>query len=175
METEYEIRKAMLSEMTGYDIEQIIKDKEWEIKLTRINSMYEPILEAVAKWLSFPIAFVESSFLAELNSYHNSTIEELKKELKMRKSPDSVIDLKELKAMVPIANVVRYYVPSYGMRHWNIRCPFHEEKSGSLHVYEKTNSWRCFGCNAWGSAIDFILLSDKCSMKQAIEKLKAFS
>lgn len=79
--------------------------------------MYEPILEAVAKWLSFPIAFVESSFLAELNSYHNSTIEELKKELKMRKSPDSVIDLKELKAMVPIANVVRYYVPSYGMRH----------------------------------------------------------
>ena len=126
---EYEIRKAMLSEMTDRDIESIIRDKEWEAGLTRIEPMYESILEAVAKWLSFPIVFVRSSFLSELNSETNRTIREFKTELKMRRSPESVIDLKELKAIVPIGNVVKHYVPSYGMRHGNIKCPFHEEKS----------------------------------------------
>lgn len=175
MESEYEIRKAMLSEMTSWEIEQIIKDKEYEAKLTRIHSMYHPMLSAIADWLQLKIEFVQSSFLSELNSEINSAISELKRELNMRKSPESVIDLKELKAMVPISMVVRHYIPSYGRRQGNIKCPFHEEKSWSLHVYEKTNTFKCFGCQAWGSAIDFILLSDKCSMKQAIEKLKAFS
>lgn len=127
--SEYEIRKAILSTMTDRDIEAIIRDKESEARLTRINDMYIPILSAISDWLGMKIAFVRSSFLSELNSEINSAIAELKRELKMRRSPESVIDLKELKAMVPIANVVRHYVPSYGMRQGNIKCPFHEEKS----------------------------------------------
>ena len=126
---EYEIRKAILSTMTDRDIEAIIRDKESEARLTRINDMYIPILSAISDWLGMKIAFVRSSFLSELNSEINSAIAELKRELKLRRSPESVIDLKELKAMVPIANVVRHYVPSYGMRQGNIKCPFHEEKS----------------------------------------------
>ena len=129
MESEYEIRKAMLSEMTSWEIEQIIKDKEYEAKLTRIHSMYHPMLSAIADWLQLKIEFVQSSFLSELNSEINSAISELKRELNMRKSPESVIDLKELKAMVPISMVVRHYIPSYGRRQGNIKCPFHEEKS----------------------------------------------
>lgn len=130
METsEYEIRKAILSEMTDRDIEAIIRDKESEARLTRINDMYMPILSAIADWLGMKIEFVRSSFLSELNSEINQVIREFKTELKMRRSPESVIDLKELKAMVPIASVVRHYIPSYGMRQGNIKCPFHEEKS----------------------------------------------
>ena len=129
MESEYEIKKALLSTMTNYDIEQIIKDKENEVRMTRINSIHNPILEAIAKWLSQPISFVNSSFLAELNSECNIVIMDMKRELKMRRSPESVIDLKELKAIVPIGNVVKYYVPYYGRRQGNIKCPFHEEKS----------------------------------------------
>ena len=35
-------------------------------------------------------------------------------------------------------------------------CPFHNEKSGSLHIYDDTQSFYCFGCAASGDVIDFI-------------------
>jgi len=113
--SEYEIRKAMLSVMTDRDIEAVIKDKEYEARLTRIPAVTERALKNVSTALSLSLEFVRSSYVSELNSDINSAIADLKRELKMRRSPESVIDLKELKAMVPIANVVRHYVPSYGM------------------------------------------------------------
>lgn len=116
METEYEIRKAMLSEMTDRDIYAVIKDKEHEARLTRIPTATERALKNISTAISLSLEFVRSSYVSELNSDIDSVIAELRRELKMRRSPESVIDLKELKAMVPIANVVRHYVPSYGMR-----------------------------------------------------------
>ena len=41
-------------------------------------------------------------------------------------------------------------------RNHKLRCPHHEEKDGSLHLYEKTDSWTCFSCHATGDAYGLI-------------------
>lgn len=33
-----------------------------------------------------------------------------------------------------------------------IKCPFHQDKTASLAIYEETNSYFCFGCGATGSS-----------------------
>lgn len=35
-------------------------------------------------------------------------------------------------------------------------CPIHGEKTASLQIYPKTNSWFCYGCNKGGDSIHFI-------------------
>jgi hypothetical protein len=37
-----------------------------------------------------------------------------------------------------------------------IVCPWHGDTSPSLVIYEKTQSWFCFGCQSGGDAFDFI-------------------
>lgn len=35
-------------------------------------------------------------------------------------------------------------------RNNKLKCPYHPEKDGSLHLYRKTDSWTCFSCGATG-------------------------
>lgn len=54
---------------------------------------------------------------------------------------------------------LRDAVQSLGLqwpRNKKLRCPFHNEKDGSLHLYEKTNSWTCFSCHATGDSYGLI-------------------
>lgn len=37
------------------------------------------------------------------------------------------------------------------------RCPFHDEKTASLRVYEGRRGWHCFGCHAGGDVIAFVM------------------
>lgn len=53
----------------------------------------------------------------------------------------------------------------------NIPCPFHEDKTPSLKVYAKSNRFVCFGCNARGSPIDFVIKYKNCSFKEAVQFL----
>mgnify|MGYP002862371510 CR=1 FL=1 len=50
-----------------------------------------------------------------------------------------------------------------------IKCPFHEENTPSLKLYPDTNSFHCFGCNAGGDNITFVIKSKKLSYQQAID------
>lgn len=50
------------------------------------------------------------------------------------------------------------------------RCPFHNEKTPSLHWFGD-NRWHCFGCGEGGDVVDFILKRDNCSMAEAIDTL----
>jgi hypothetical protein len=44
-------------------------------------------------------------------------------------------------------------------RSGRVRCPFHEDRTPSLHVYEKPGQgWYCFGCGRGGSALDLAAL-----------------
>ena len=52
-----------------------------------------------------------------------------------------------------------------------INCPFHGEKTGSLHIKEK--SWKCFGCHKSGTVIDFAMELFGLSFKAACERLNA--
>jgi DNA primase len=106
---------------------------------------------------------------------YNEVVNLMEIETRKRRSPEWQIDLAELKASVPIDAVVRYYIPWVKTTKENIRCPFHDERSGSLHIYHQTNTFKCFGCWKWGTQIDWIMLSDKCDVKTAINKLKSFT
>lgn len=56
----------------------------------------------------------------------------------------------------------------------NIPCPFHEDKSPSLKIYENRNCFVCFGCDARGSPIDFVMKHKNCDFKEAVEFLSNF-
>lgn len=51
------------------------------------------------------------------------------------------------------------------------RCPFHADKTPSFHVYSKTNSWFCFGCQQGGDAIKFVMQSQKLTFPDAVSFL----
>lgn len=50
-------------------------------------------------------------------------------------------------------------------------CPFHVEKTASFHVSPTRQTYHCFGCNAHGNAIDFLIEYDRLSFPEAIEEL----
>jgi DNA primase len=52
------------------------------------------------------------------------------------------------------------------------RCPWHEgDDTPSCIVSPKTNLWHCFGCNAGGSVIDWVMRTHKVSFRHACELL----
>lgn len=51
------------------------------------------------------------------------------------------------------------------------RCPFHNEKTPSCHVYPDEQRYYCYGCHAKGDSIDFLKEFDKLSFVDAVELL----
>jgi len=68
---------------------------------------------------------------------------------------------------VPMDSVVQRF--GFEIRQNKICCPFHGEKTPSLHIYE--NRWTCFGCHKFGDTIDFVEAMNKCSFVDAIDFL----
>jgi len=52
-------------------------------------------------------------------------------------------------------------------------CPFHEDKTPSLHVTPAKRLWRCVSCQATGNVIQFVQKFDGVSFRHACELLKA--
>ena len=50
-------------------------------------------------------------------------------------------------------------------------CPFHNEKTPSFVVWEKTSTWHCFGCHKGGDLISFVEEHDGLSFHDAIKKI----
>ncbi len=53
------------------------------------------------------------------------------------------------------------------------RCPFHEDKTPSLNVSPAKNLFRCFGCGAAGSVVDWVMRTEGVSFRHAVELLRA--
>ena len=51
------------------------------------------------------------------------------------------------------------------------RCPFHNEKTPSFYVYQDTGTYHCFGCNAHGTVIDFVMETENRQFRDAVESL----
>ncbi|MEW5816163.1 MAG: CHC2 zinc finger domain-containing protein, partial [Spirochaetota bacterium] len=51
-------------------------------------------------------------------------------------------------------------------------CPFHSDTTASLSVDPQKNLWHCFGCEAGGSAIDWIMKSRQVGFQYAVEILR---
>ena len=85
------------------------------------------------------------------------------------------MEIKEIKALLSIEVVLQHY----GLKpdkHDRLHCPFHPDKTPSLQVYPKTNTYCCFSSNCTagtGDTIQFIELMEKCSKHEALMKATA--
>ncbi|PWC16565.1 DNA primase [Brenneria roseae subsp. roseae] len=90
----------------------------------------------------------------------------------MARIPDS--ELQHLKAAVPLVDVVHAQgrqVFKRG-RDFVVLCPFHEEKTPSCVISPEKNLYHCFGCNAGGSVLDWVMQTERLSLRKAVERLR---
>ena len=81
-------------------------------------------------------------------------------------------DLKEqVRDANPIEDVIAETVPLPPRRRpqgYKIHCPFHQDPQPSLHIYPRTDSWWCYGCNRGGDVFDWIQLRDNVGFGEAL-------
>ena len=77
-----------------------------------------------------------------------------------------------IKAALDIERVFSFYGYEPN-RQGFVSCPFHSERTASLKIYPKSNSFYCFGCGAGGDVIDFVRLLYGLDFRQACVRLEA--
>ena len=84
--------------------------------------------------------------------------------------PQNFID--EVQARTDIAEVIAGYIPiKKAGRNFRALCPFHGEKTPSFMISAQKQIFHCFGCNAGGGAIQFVMLYEKTTFVEALEIL----
>ncbi|MBI4877028.1 MAG: DNA primase [Acidobacteria bacterium] len=80
--------------------------------------------------------------------------------------------VEHLKASVDIVKVIGEYVrlKRSGPR-WMGLCPFHTEKTGSFSVHATHQFYYCFGCQAKGDVIKFVMEIERLSFYEALKLL----
>jgi len=51
------------------------------------------------------------------------------------------------------------------------KCPFHEDRTPSLHYYSATNTVHCFSCNQTWDTIAFLMERDGLTFREAVRRL----
>jgi DNA primase catalytic core len=54
-------------------------------------------------------------------------------------------------------------------------CPFHDEQTASMKITPSNNLFHCFGCDAGGSVIDWVMKTQGVSFRHAVELLRTDS
>ncbi|UUE46054.1 DNA primase [Pectobacterium aroidearum] len=90
----------------------------------------------------------------------------------MARIPES--ELQHLKAAVPLVEVVRAQGRKVVKRgkDWVVLCPFHQENTPSCVISPDKNLYHCFGCDAGGSVIDWVMKTEGLSLPHAVDKLR---
>ena len=84
--------------------------------------------------------------------------------------PRSFID--DLLSRVDIVEVIDEYVPLVRSgRDFKACCPFHAEKTPSFTVSRKKQFYHCFGCQANGNAVSFLMEYARLEFVEAVEEL----
>ena len=80
-----------------------------------------------------------------------------------------------LKRSIPIEKIVSLYTDlrRSGL-HLVGKCPFHEDHDASFTVYMETASYYCFGCQAHGDLVAFLMQKESMTFGQALEALEAY-
>lgn len=74
---------------------------------------------------------------------------------------------------VDIALIINRQVPLTDNGHNLLgRCPFHEDKARSFTISKKMRFYHCFGCNASGSVIDFVMKRYNKELPEAMDMLE---
>lgn len=76
----------------------------------------------------------------------------------------------EIKRAVPATELFPFYGFAIN-RGGFVCCPLHGEKTASLKVYPGNKGWKCFGCGAGSSVIDFVMQYFNLSFLDAQKKI----
>lgn len=81
--------------------------------------------------------------------------------------------VEQLKSSVDIVKVIREYVPSLkriggGTRYMGL-CPFHTEKTPSFSVHATHQFYKCFGCDAKGDMLKFVMEIEGVTFPEALK------
>lgn len=82
-------------------------------------------------------------------------------------------DFEQIKKSTDIVRVVESYgiaLKKVGADHVGL-CPFHEDKTPSLHVTQGKGLFHCFGCGAKGNVIQFVAKKESLTDREAALKL----
>ncbi|WJM81107.1 DNA primase [Pectobacterium brasiliense] len=90
----------------------------------------------------------------------------------MARIPES--ELQHLKAAVPLVDVVRSQGRQVFKRgkDYVVLCPFHQEKTPSCVISPEKNLYHCFGCDAGGSVLDWVMKTEGLSLHRAVDRLR---
>ncbi|WP_132459478.1 DNA primase, partial [Samsonia erythrinae] len=83
-------------------------------------------------------------------------------------------ELQHLKAAVPLVEVVRAQGRQVFKRGKDVivLCPFHQEKNPSCVISPEKNLYHCFGCDAGGSVLDWVMKTEGLSLHRAVDRLR---
>lgn len=83
--------------------------------------------------------------------------------------------LRHIKEQVDIVDIVSQYLPlkQYGQL-YKACCPFHDEKTPSFVVSSATEEYFCYGCQAHGDVIAFLMNYMRLTFKESIEYLENY-
>jgi hypothetical protein len=73
---------------------------------------------------------------------------------------------KEQAREYPFDNLIKFNNAGFAL------CPFHKEKTPSLHLNKKNNKVHCFGCNKTWDTIQFLIDNEDLNFVQAVKVLK---
>jgi len=76
----------------------------------------------------------------------------------------------KIKAAIPAGEMFDFYGFKANKGGY-ICCPFHAEKTPSLKIFRGDKGWKCFGCGAGSSVIDFVMRYFRLDFKNAQRKL----
>jgi len=82
-------------------------------------------------------------------------------------------DLAHLKTRIVLQDLVsRYIALRQSGRTFVGRCPFHDDRRPSFVVYPETRHFHCFGCEAHGDAITFLMRTESLTFREAVGVLR---
>ncbi len=86
------------------------------------------------------------------------------------KIPEHILE--EIQERISLAELIGQYVElKRAGRNWKGVCPFHKETAPSFSVNDEEGFYYCFGCNAHGRAIQFLMAIENLSFPEAVRQL----
>ena len=81
-------------------------------------------------------------------------------------------DLEAVRERTDIVKLISEFVPlKKAGREFRGPCPFHKEKDPSFYVSPTKGVYHCYGCNASGNAITFLMQLENLEFTEAVERL----
>jgi hypothetical protein len=83
------------------------------------------------------------------------------------------IDIEAIKQCADIVTVVENYAVKLKKAGHDFKglCPFHKERTPSFTVYPEEKRYHCYGCQADGDVIGFVMKIENCDFKSAALKV----